>query len=189
MDYKLEKCLKIAALSVGITLIVYLILGSVLIFTIYGGTKTVMEKADFQALMNDFTTQLSGCYDTFVMSDSAEYREKQEVRHVFSLNIFHLTIRIFSVCAPLLLPSPPPPPHPVHFAPPALQSTCHYIASHYVKIARASGGASNMRPLSWGGGGGAQTEEIRRFSKGRETKWNEAPIGAISRMAFFWIES
>ena len=27
----------------------------------------------------------------------------------------------------------------------------------------ASGGANNINPLSWGGGGGAQTEKIRKI--------------------------
>ena len=35
---------------------------------------------------------------------------------------------------------------------PQLQSTCHYIVKALCKnIARASGGANNMHPLSWGG--------------------------------------
>ena len=43
---------------------------------------------------------------------------------------------------------------------PQLQSTCHYIVNHYVKIWHMRlGGANNMRSLSWGGG--AQTEKIR----------------------------
>ena len=29
-------------------------------------------------------------------------------------------------------------------------------------MARVSGGANNMNRLSWGGGGGAQTEKIRK---------------------------
>ena len=37
---------------------------------------------------------------------------------------------------------------------PQLQSTCQYIVNHYVKILHVRlGGANNMRPLSWGGGG------------------------------------
>ena len=47
---------------------------------------------------------------------------------------------------PLQYVMPPPPP---------LQSTCHYIANHYVKIWHMRlGGANNMCPLSCGGGGG-----------------------------------
>ena len=43
---------------------------------------------------------------------------------------------------------------------PQLQSTCQYIVNHYVKILHVRlGGANNMHPLSWGGGG-AQTEKI-----------------------------
>ena len=35
-----------------------------------------------------------------------------------------------------------------------LQSTCHYIVNHHVKIWHVRlGGANNMHPLSWGGGG------------------------------------
>ena len=37
---------------------------------------------------------------------------------------------------------------------PQLQSTCHYIVNHYVKIWHMLRGAINMRPLS----GGTQTE-------------------------------
>ena len=52
---------------------------------------------------------------------------------------------IFSVCAP----------PPSTLCAPQLQSTCHYIVNHYVKIWHVRlGGANNMRPLSWGGGGG-----------------------------------
>ena len=36
---------------------------------------------------------------------------------------------------------------------PQLQSTCHYIVNHYVKILHVHlGVANNMHPLSWGGG-------------------------------------
>ena len=59
---------------------------------------------------------------------------------------------IFSVCAP---PTPPPPQYVMH---PPLQSTCHYIVIHYVKMWHVRlGDAINIRPLSWrerGGGGG-----------------------------------
>ena len=87
-------------------------------------------------------------------------------------------IRIFSVCAP---PPPPPlrygpPPLPgtlcpspvcyapqVRYAPPRYRAR-HYIVNHHVKIWNVRlGGANNMRPLSWGGGGGAQTEKIRKI--------------------------
>ena len=38
---------------------------------------------------------------------------------------------------------------------PQLQSTCHYIVNHYVKLLHVRlGGANNMRPLSWGGTNG-----------------------------------
>ena len=37
---------------------------------------------------------------------------------------------------------------------PQLQSTCHYIVNHYVKILHVYlGVANNRHPLSWGGGG------------------------------------
>ena len=50
--------------------------------------------------------------------------------------------------------SPPPPP-PSTLCSPQLQSTCHYIVNHYVKILHVHlGVANNMHPLSWGGGGG-----------------------------------
>ena len=59
------------------------------------------------------------------------------------------------------LPFVPPP---STLCAPQLQSTCHYIVNHYVKILHVRlGGANNMRPLSWGGGGGAQTEKIQIF--------------------------
>ena len=49
---------------------------------------------------------------------------------------------------------------------PQLQSTCHYILNYSVKILHVRlGGANNMRPLSWGGGG-AQTEKIQAFIRG-----------------------
>ena len=52
--------------------------------------------------------------------------------------------RIFSVCAP---------PPPSTLCSPQLQSTCHYIVNHYVKILHVHlGVANNMHPLSWGGG-------------------------------------
>ena len=45
---------------------------------------------------------------------------------------------------------------------PQLQSTCHYIVNHSVKILHVRlGGANNMHPLSLGGG--AQTEQIQKF--------------------------
>ena len=56
-----------------------------------------------------------------------------------------------------------PPPPPSTLCAPQLQSTCHYIGNHYVKILHVHlGDANNMRPLSWGGGG-AQTEKIQLF--------------------------
>ena len=52
-------------------------------------------------------------------------------------------IWIFSVCAP----------PPSTLCSPQLQSTCHYIVNHYVKILHVHlGVANNMHPLSWGGG-------------------------------------
>ena len=63
---------------------------------------------------------------------------------------------MFSVC------SPPPPP-PSTLCPSPLQSTCHYIVNHHVKILHVRlGGANNMRPLSWR----AQTENLQNFSAG-----------------------
>ena len=51
--------------------------------------------------------------------------------------------RIFSVCAP---------PPPSTLCAPQLQSTCHYIVNHFLKIWHVRlGGANNMRPLNWGG--------------------------------------
>ena len=60
-----------------------------------------------------------------------------------------LRIWIFSVCTPSTLCAPPPLTEnvPLHSKP-----LCK-------NMARASGGAKSMRPLSWG----AQTEEIRAF--------------------------
>ena len=47
---------------------------------------------------------------------------------------------------------PPPPPPPSTLCSPQLQSKCHYIVHHYVKILHVHlGGANNMHPLSWGG--------------------------------------
>ena len=46
-------------------------------------------------------------------------------------------------------------PPPSTLCSPQLQSTCHYIVNHYVKILHVHlGVANNMRPLSCGGGGG-----------------------------------
>ena len=43
---------------------------------------------------------------------------------------------------------------------PQLQSTCHYIVNHYVKIWPVRlGDANNMRPLRWG----AQTEKTHHL--------------------------
>ena len=43
-------------------------------------------------------------------------------------------------------------PPPSTLCAPQLQSTCHYIVNHYVKILHVRlGGANKMRPLSWGG--------------------------------------
>ena len=72
-------------------------------------------------------------------------------QHVFLLTLIknQSLSRIFSVGA--LPPStlcPPPPP------PPQLQSTCHYMLNHYVKVWHLPLGRAlyNMHPLSWGGG-------------------------------------
>ena len=44
---------------------------------------------------------------------------------------------------------------------PQLQSTCHYIVNHYVKILHVRlGGANNMRPLSWGGTNGKDPNTV-----------------------------
>ena len=50
---------------------------------------------------------------------------------------------------------------------PQLQSTCHYIENHHVKIWHVRlGDENNMHPLSWGGGG-AQTEKIpKKYARG-----------------------
>ena len=45
-------------------------------------------------------------------------------------------------------------PPPSTLCAPQLQSTCHYIVNHHVKILQVRlGGANYMRSLSWGGGG------------------------------------
>ena len=44
-------------------------------------------------------------------------------------------------------------------------------------MARASGGANNMRPLSWGGG--AQTEKIPIFSGSVITNWLQLEYGRV----------
>ena len=45
------------------------------------------------------------------------------------------------------------PPPPSTLCSPQLQSTCHYIVNHFVKILHVHlGVANNMHPLSWGGG-------------------------------------
>ena len=50
---------------------------------------------------------------------------------------------LFRLCPPSTLCSP------------QLQSTCHYIVNHYVKILHVHlGVANNMHPLSWGGTNG-----------------------------------
>ena len=65
--------------------------------------------------------------------------------HAHFLTVFGVSPRIFSVCAP---------PPPSTLCAPQLQSMCHYIVNHYVKILHVRlGGANNMRPLSCGGGG------------------------------------
>ena len=66
---------------------------------------------------------------------------------------------IFSVCAP----PPPPPPHPQYVMQPQLQSTCHYIVIHYVKLwqVRLGGG---------GGGGGGAANNIHTLSGGSQMK-------------------
>ena len=52
---------------------------------------------------------------------------------------------IISVCAPL----------PSTLCSPQLQSTCHYIVNHYVRLWQVRlGGANNMHPLGAGVGGG-----------------------------------
>ena len=43
---------------------------------------------------------------------------------------------------------------------PQLQSTCHYIVNHYVKILHVHlGVANNMHPQNWGGGGGTNGKD------------------------------
>ena len=39
-----------------------------------------------------------------------------------------------------------------------LQSTCHYMGNHYVKLWWGGGVGKNRRPLSWGGGGGGRKD-------------------------------
>ena len=47
---------------------------------------------------------------------------------------------------------PPPPPPPVRYAPPVREHVPLHSKSLCKNMARASGGANNMRPLSGGGG-------------------------------------
>ena len=54
-------------------------------------------------------------------------------------------------CLDLFRLCPPPPPSTICST--QIQSTCHYMVNHYVKIwhvRRGEGGANNMHPLSWG---------------------------------------
>ena len=47
---------------------------------------------------------------------------------------------------------------------PQLQSTCHYIVNHYVKILHVHlGVANNMHPLSWGGTNGKDPKNVTQF--------------------------
>ena len=56
---------------------------------------------------------------------------------------------------------PPPPPPPIRYAPPVTEHVSAYSKSLCKKnMARASGGANNMQPLSWGR---AQTEKIQNL--------------------------
>ena len=67
---------------------------------------------------------------------------------VWDLIIFWNKIGIFFICAPQYVMRPP--------------VTEHVLVNHYVKIWLVRlGGANNMRPLSWGGGG--QTEKILKL--------------------------
>ena len=62
---------------------------------------------------------------------------------------------IFSVCTPHYVMHPPITEHvPLHS-----KSLCK-------NMTRVSECANNMHPLSWGGGGGAQTEYIPNFKRG-----------------------
>ena len=52
---------------------------------------------------------------------------------------------------------------------PQLQSTCHYMVNFYVKIWHVRlGGANNMHPLSWGGGGGTNGKDPTGVRSGFE---------------------
>ena len=82
MEYKREKCLKIATLSVFIALLIYLLVGSLLLFTIYGGEgKVTSERADYNTIVGDFKEELKGCYDAFLATSelSTEYSNSSRV--------------------------------------------------------------------------------------------------------------
>ena len=85
-------------------------------------------------------------------------------KHIDSFLIFKTGI--FSVCAP----------PPSTLCSPQLQSTCHYIVNHHVKIWHVLlGGANNMHPLSWGGTNGkdpkTETKLDTKKSYGLSSSW------------------
>ena len=60
-------------------------------------------------------------------------------------------------------------PPPSSICSPQLQSTCHYMVNHHVKLRHVHlGGANNMHPLSWGGG-----HKRKRSKKTLESVWGQ----------------
>ena len=85
---------------------------------------------------------LNGELDVFYMDYLSKVESSLKIQWSFSL--YFLFWNFFRLC-------------PQYVMGPQLQSTCHYIVNHYVKILHVHlGAANNMRPLSWG----AQTEKI-----------------------------
>ena len=75
----------------------------------------------------------------------------------FNLTTWQTSVNLYGFCQKGIVPFfgsfPFVPPQYVML--PQLQSTCHYIVNHYVKILHVHlGVANNMHPLSWGGTNG-----------------------------------
>ena len=99
---------------------------------------------------NQFSLAFASRCHSLYFTTHPKWCSKQDTEMKTSFGPFSIVNRIFSVCAPQYVLRP------------QLQGTCHYIVNHYVKIWHVLlGDANNMRPLSWGGGGGAQTVKIQ----------------------------